>query len=342
MWSVCVVRVLWRKRVSVGLGVSRSMGGTLYRGFITGGAVSPSCCGGFSIGQNLHGTSNANILTNVAGVYGMRNCIVGRNRGRGVRNGLCFHNCGITSLIGDIGSRSHFNCRRIICLLLVNGLPGVRRLGRFGGALTFGHRLPTNFFRSVVLGTPSGGVVGGVRHSVLTLCSCRSSPRSGTPSRRLTMTVSMVTGVPLVVASTCRIGEHTFCSRDVCLRRPHPRRAATRAVLSLLHCSERCSSRRTGLLSLVLVLRTRRNNNGGSAFTYEILASSNASPCSTCTTTMNTLGNRERNNTGVGIIRRLSCLGTGVHSCASRSRIGRVLVGVLGGRTSSQANLSAT
>lgn len=190
-----------------------------------------------------------------------------------------------------------------------------------------------------MVGGPSGSVVGGVTHDVLKLCSCSRGPSSVSIRGILHRDLRLITRFPAVVAATCRIGEETFCKGSVCLRPVGEKLSATRCVLERAEDSGLCSSSRTGLLSVVLVLRTSRNNNGGSAFTAEILASDNASACSTVTTNINSLGNPHRNNTGLGASTVVGRVVTGITSSASGSRIGSCLIGVLGGRTNSNLNL---
>lgn len=93
------------------------------------------------------------------------------------------------------------------------------------------------------------------------------------------------------------------------------------------------------MLSLYVVVRTSRNNKGGSAFAAHYVASAKASACSTVTTNVNSLGKPGRNNTGVRIRGVVTSLGGAIDGPASRNRITSCLAGIVRGRTNSEANL---
>lgn len=274
---------------------------TLTRGVARGSIVSASLCDGCGMGENLHSLSNGNILANLASVSAVAR---GGLISKGLipyRNRLHCENCGMGSVISNVLRSSHFNFRRIACLLLFNSVPGRRRLGSFGGLLIRCEALPRRFIHSIVLGTADGSVVGSVTEDILALFYCSGGTGSASVSGILERYVRLVSMFPLLSICNCRTCGRCRHSGDLCVRHTRPAVSATRIVLSLLHPSERCAPLRTGILSVTLVLRVRRNNNGGSAFAARIMASSNASACSTMTTTLTSLGNPGRNNTGIGI-----------------------------------------
>ncbi len=271
-------------------------------------------CGVCGMGENLQGTSKAKILTKLATINRIRNCIVSRNGGAPVRNSLHCHKVHVASVISTYLGRSHFNFRRITFLLAFNFLPSGGGLSAFGEILTSREGLPPGFARSVVLGTPDGGVVGGLREDILTLCSCSRGPSSVSVPGLLHRDLRVVTHFPAVITCTCTAGLRCFGKADLILRGAGPRVSATRGFLCVAHTGRGFASVRTGVLSLYVVLRTRRNNNGGSTFTVHILSSSGASACSTVTTNINSLGNPGRNNTGTGVVSRVGRVRTGMGS----------------------------
>lgn len=285
-------------------GLSRRVGGTAQ--------VRGRLFGGFSMGHKLHGRSNANILMKLAGVNGMMKCRHVPNEKLGpVPNGLFCHKCSLRSLTRDVVGRGHFNFRRITCLLLSNRLPSGRRL--------------TSFYRLVGSGAPlrrgagvgvvrlrKGGVVGVLTHDILRVCHFSPRTSSASHSGLVHRDVSLVSGFPAVVTCTCGVLHRTACNHSLRVHRPHRGLSVTRGFLCVLGGS--CARLSTHALSLLLMLRTRRKNNGGSAFAIHMISSDHASACSTVTTNVNSLGNPLRKKTGVRITSVFRRLRRGVGS----------------------------
>lgn len=278
-------------------GLSRYTGRTYH--------VSGRLFAGCGMGQKLHGRSNANILIKLAGVNGIINCRHASRKLGTVPNGLFCHKCSLSSVTRTLLHRGHFNFRRITCLLLSNRLPSDRRLTSFGRLV--GSGVPLSGGAAVgVVSLRKRGVVGVLTHDILRVCAFSPGPSSVSHSGLVHRSVRLVSGFPAVVTCTCDV-----CHRDVrkhSLRVHRPRRglSLTRGFLCVV--GGRCAPLRTHVLSLLLILRTRRKNNGGSAFAMHIADSAHASACSDVTTKVNSLGNPLRKNTGVriiGVFRRL-------------------------------------
>lgn len=275
--------------------------------------VSGSTFAGFGMGHKLHGRSNSNILMKLAGVNGIINCRHSRGNGLGpARNGLCCHNCRLSSLIAPLLGRGQFKFRRITFLLLSNRLPSGRRLRTFGRLLGSGVPLSRHAVARVVR-LRNSGVVGVLTHYILRVCAFSPGPSSVDHSGLVHRDIRLVTGFPAVVTCTCGVCHRSIRNEDLRVHRPHRGLSVTRGFLCVVG-RRGCSRLSTHVLSLLLVVRTRRNNNGGSAFAIHIASSAHASACDSVTTNVNDLGNPLRNNTGVGIVGVFRRLGRTVGS----------------------------
>lgn len=285
-------------------GLSRSLGRTAQ--------VRGRLFEGFSIGHNLHGRSNAKILIKLAGVNGIINCRHVPNKKLGpVPNGLFCHNCSISSLTRTVVGRGHFNFRRVTCLLLSNHLPSGRRLSSFHRLVGSGVPLRRGAGVGVVR-LRKGGVVGVLTHDILRVCHFSPSTSSASHSGLVQRDVRLVSGFPAVVTCTCGVLHRTARNHSLRVHRPRRGLSVTRGFLCVLGGS--CARLSTHALSLLLILRTRRNNNGGSAFAMHIASSAKASACSSVTTNVNSLGKPLRKNTGVRITSVFRRLRRGVRS----------------------------
>lgn len=272
------------------------------------GRLFPVC----GIGHKLHGRSNAKILIKLAGINGIINCRhLPRNKLGTVPKGLFCHKCSIRSVTRKLVGRGHFNFRRITCLLLSNGLPSVRRLTNFGRLVYSG--VPLRRGAGVgVLSLRKRGVVGVLTHDILRVCAFSPGPSSASHSGLVHRSVRLVSHFPAVVTCTCGVCQRDRRNHSLRVHRPRRGLSVTRGFLRVLGGS--FASLRTHALSLLLILRTRRKKNGGSAFAIHIADSANASACSSVTTNVNSLGNPLRKKTGVRIISVFRRLGRGVTS----------------------------
>lgn len=277
-------------------------------GYRAGGTVSGRLCAGCRMGEKLQSLGNGNMLTKLAGVSSIYTAGVMSNMSMPYTNGLCCENCGVGSLMDNFLRTGRFKFRRVTCLLLFKRLPGRGRLRGFGSVVTSHQVLPPGFMHSIVVGTPDHSVVGDVAEDVLRLCSCSSGTSSADVPGMLHRDLGLVDRFPVLVICDC-LTCGCEVNRSLCVCTPGGRLSVTRGVLVVLERSHRCARLRTGVLSVTLILRVSRNNNGGSAFAARIIASSKASACSAVTTTVTSLGKPGRNNTGMGMARVFRSVG---------------------------------
>lgn len=246
------------------------------------------------------------MLIKLAGVNGIMKCRqVPKNNLGPVPKGLFCHKCSLRSLTRTVLGRGHFKFRRITCLLLSNDLPSGRRLTSFHRLVGSGVPLRRGAGVGVVR-LRKGGVVGVLTHDMLRVCHFSPGPSSASHSGLVHRDVSLVSGFPAVVTCTFGVLHRTAFKHSLRVHRPRRGLSVTRGFLCVLGHS--CARLSTHALSLLLILRTRRKKNGGSAFAIQMASSANASACSTVTTNVKSLGNPLRKKTGVrmtSVFRRL-------------------------------------
>lgn len=187
---------------------------------------------------------------------------------------LYYRGYNVKDLVADIIGKERFGFEEVIYLLLFGKLPDETDLASFKYMLGSYRRLPSAFFRDIIMKSPSVDLMNSMARSVLTLYSYDSAADDLSLTNVLNQCLYLIATYPmLAVYSYQAYAYYKSDSNSFFIHDPDPTLSTAENILHMLRIDSRYTNLEARVLDLALILHAEHGGGNNSTFTTRVLSS---------------------------------------------------------------------
>lgn len=227
--------------------------------------------------RNADGTGVVAGITNICNVHGY---VMNEGEKQNIDGELYYRGYNINDIIKSVEADERFGFEEVVYLLLMGRLPEAEELRNFNVAISRNRELPDGFFEDMILKAPSRDIMNKIARSILALYSYDDSPETKTPEDELLTAISIISKLPVIVASAYQVKRRFFDGKTMYMHQIRPEESTAETLLSLLRFDREFTFEEARLLDLMLMLHAEHGGGNNSAFACRVLTSSGTDPYS--------------------------------------------------------------
>lgn len=227
--------------------------------------------------RNADGTGVVAGITNICNVHGY---VMNEGEKQNIDGELYYRGYNINDIIKSVEANERFGFEEVVYLLLMGRLPEAEELRNFNAAISRNRELPDGFFEDMILKAPSRDIMNKIARSILALYSYDDSPETKTPEDELLTAISIISKLPVIVASAYQVKRRFFDGKTMYMHQIRPEESTAETLLSLLRFDREFTFEEARLLDLMLMLHAEHGGGNNSAFACRVLTSSGTDPYS--------------------------------------------------------------
>lgn len=227
--------------------------------------------------RNSDGTGVVAGITNICNVHGY---VMNEGEKQNIEGELYYRGYNINDIVSSVQNEDRFGFEEVVYLLLMGRLPNFDDLRRFNAAISLNRELPDGFFEDMILKAPSRNIMNKIARSILALYSYDDSPETKNPEDELMTAISIISKLPVIVASAYQAKRRFFDSKTMYMHQVRPEEATAETMLSLLRFDRKFTFEEAKLLDLMLMIHAEHGGGNNSAFACRVLTSSGTDPYS--------------------------------------------------------------
>lgn len=227
--------------------------------------------------RNADGTGVVAGITNICNVHGY---VMNEGEKQNIDGELYYRGYNINDIIKSVEADERFGFEEVVYLLLMGRLPEAEELRNFNAAISRNRELPDGFFEDMILKAPSRDIMNKIARSILALYSYDDSPETKTPEDELLTAISIISKLPVIVASAYQVKRRFFDGKTMYMHQIRPEESTAETLLSLLRFDREFTFEEARLLDLMLMLHAEHGGGNNSAFACRVLTSSGTDPYS--------------------------------------------------------------
>ena len=217
---------------------------------------------------------------------------------------LYYRGYNVKDLVADIIGKERFGFEEVIYLLLFGKLPDETDLASFKYMLGSYRRLPSAFFRDIIMKSPSVDLMNSMARSVLTLYSYDSAADDLSLTNVLNQCLYLIATYPmLAVYSYQAYAYYKSDSNSFFIHDPDPTLSTAENILHMLRIDSRYTNLEARVLDLALILHAEHGGGNNSTFATRLVTSTGTDTYSAMAAAMGSLKGPKHGGANIKVCR---------------------------------------
>ncbi len=217
---------------------------------------------------------------------------------------LYYRGYNVKDLVADIIGKERFGFEEVIYLLLFGKLPDETDLASFKYMLGSYRKLPSAFFRDIIMKSPSVDLMNSMARSVLTLYSYDSAADDLSLTNVLNQCLYLIATYPmLAVYSYQAYAYYKSDSNSFFIHDPDPTLSTAENILHMLRIDSRYTNLEARVLDLALTLHAEHGGGNNSTFATRLVTSTGTDTYSAMAAAMGSLKGPKHGGANIKVCR---------------------------------------
>lgn len=217
---------------------------------------------------------------------------------------LYYRGYNVKDLVSDIIGKERFGFEEVIYLLLFGKLPDETDLASFKYMLGSYRKLPSAFFRDIIMKSPSVDLMNSMARSVLTLYSYDSAADDLSLTNVLNQCLYLIATYPmLAVYSYQAYAYYKSDSNSFFIHDPDPTLSTAENILHMLRIDSRYTNLEARVLDLALILHAEHGGGNNSTFATRLVTSTGTDTYSAMAAAMGSLKGPKHGGANIKVCR---------------------------------------
>lgn len=217
---------------------------------------------------------------------------------------LYYRGYNVKDLVSDIIGNERFGFEEVIYLLLFGKLPDETDLTSFKYMLGSYRKLPSAFFRDIIMKSPSVDLMNSMARSVLTLYSYDSAADDLSLTNVLNQCLYLIATYPmLAVYSYQAYAYYKSDSNSFFIHDPDPTLSTAENILHMLRIDSRYTNLEARVLDLALILHAEHGGGNNSTFATRLVTSTGTDTYSAMAAAMGSLKGPKHGGANIKVCR---------------------------------------
>ena len=217
---------------------------------------------------------------------------------------LYYRGYNVKDLVSDIIGNERFGFEEVIYLLLFGKLPDETDLASFKYMLGSYRKLPSAFFRDIIMKSPSVDLMNSMARSVLTLYSYDSAADDLSLTNVLNQCLYLIATYPmLAVYSYQAYAYYKSDSNSFFIHDPDPTLSTAENILHMLRIDSRYTNLEARVLDLALILHAEHGGGNNSTFATRLVTSTGTDTYSAMAAAMGSLKGPKHGGANIKVCR---------------------------------------
>ncbi len=217
---------------------------------------------------------------------------------------LYYRGYNVKELVSDIIGKERFGFEEVIYLLLFGKLPDETDLASFKYMLGSYRKLPSAFFRDIIMKSPSVDLMNSMARSVLTLYSYDSAADDLSLTNVLNQCLYLIATYPmLAVYSYQAYAYYKSDSNSFFIHDPDPTLSTAENILHMLRIDSRYTNLEARVLDLALILHAEHGGGNNSTFATRLVTSTGTDTYSAMAAAMGSLKGPKHGGANIKVCR---------------------------------------
>ena len=217
---------------------------------------------------------------------------------------LYYRGYNVKDLVADIIGNERFGFEEVIYLLLFGKLPDETDLASFKYMLGSYRKLPSAFFRDIIMKSPSVDLMNSMARSVLTLYSYDSAADDLSLTNVLNQCLYLIATYPmLAVYSYQAYAYYKSDSNSFFIHDPDPTLSTAENILHMLRIDSRYTNLEARVLDLALILHAEHGGGNNSTFATRLVTSTGTDTYSAMAAAMGSLKGPKHGGANIKVCR---------------------------------------
>ena len=217
---------------------------------------------------------------------------------------LYYRGYNVKDLVSDIIGKERFGFEEVIYLLLFGNLPDETDLTSFKYMLGSYRKLPSAFFRDIIMKSPSVDLMNSMARSVLTLYSYDSAADDLSLTNVLNQCLYLIATYPmLAVYSYQAYAYYKSDSNSFFIHDPDPTLSTAENILHMLRIDSRYTNLEARVLDLALILHAEHGGGNNSTFAARLVTSTGTDTYSAMAAAMGSLKGPKHGGANIKVCR---------------------------------------
>ena len=217
---------------------------------------------------------------------------------------LYYRGYNVKDLVSDIIGKERFGFEEVIYLLLFGKLPDETDLTSFKYMLGSYRKLPSAFFRDIIMKSPSVDLMNSMARSVLTLYSYDSAADDLSLTNVLNQCLYLIATYPmLAVYSYQAYAYYKSDSNSFFIHDPDPTLSTAENILHMLRIDSRYTNLEARVLDLALILHAEHGGGNNSTFAARLVTSTGTDTYSAMAAAMGSLKGPKHGGANIKVCR---------------------------------------
>lgn len=217
---------------------------------------------------------------------------------------LYYRGYNVKDLVADIIGKERFGFEEVIYLLLFGKLPDETDLTSFKYMLGSYRKLPSAFFRDIIMKSPSVDLMNSMARSVLTLYSYDSAADDLSLTNVLNQCLYLIATYPmLAVYSYQAYAYYKSDSNSFFIHDPDPTLSTAENILHMLRIDSRYTNLEARVLDLALILHAEHGGGNNSTFATRLVTSTGTDTYSAMAAAMGSLKGPKHGGANIKVCR---------------------------------------
>ncbi|HIW03642.1 MAG TPA: citrate/2-methylcitrate synthase [Firmicutes bacterium] len=217
---------------------------------------------------------------------------------------LYYRGYNVKDLVADIIGKERFGFEEVIYLLLFGKLPDETDLASFKYMLGSYRKLPSAFFRDIIMKSPSVDLMNSMARSVLTLYSYDSAADDLSLTNVLNQCLYLIATYPmLAVYSYQAYAYYKSDSNSFFIHDPDPTLSTAENILHMLRIDSRYTNLEARVLDLALILHAEHGGGNNSTFATRLVTSTGTDTYSAMAAAMGSLKGPKHGGANIKVCR---------------------------------------
>ena len=217
---------------------------------------------------------------------------------------LYYRGYNVKDLVSDIIGKERFGFEEVIYLLLFGKLPDETDLTSFKYMLGSYRKLPSAFFRDIIMKSPSVDLMNSMARSVLTLYSYDSAADDLSLTNVLNQCLYLIATYPmLAVYSYQAYAYYKSDSNSFFIHDPDPTLSTAENILHMLRIDSRYTNLEARVLDLALILHAEHGGGNNSTFATRLVTSTGTDTYSAMAAAMGSLKGPKHGGANIKVCR---------------------------------------
>ena len=241
---------------------------------ISGSTIDPQLYTDYHVYLGLRAPDGSGVLTGLTEVSDVMANKIENGKFMPCRGELYYRGYNVKDIVADMISHKRFGFEDTIYLLLFGKLPDKVESASFKDLLGTYLKLPTSFFRDVIMKSPSIDIMNSMARSVLTLYSYDAAADDLSFTNVLNQCLWLIATFPLLaVYSYQAYAYYRSDSNSFFIHDPIPQLSIAENILHMLRIDSRYTDLEARVLDLALVLHAEHGGGNNSTFTTRLVSS---------------------------------------------------------------------